>query len=76
MVVSTTGNMMTTSSSSRLWKLIQVEHVLAEFILQSTNNLPDYRLQSSSLAARMVSDNTDTIDMDRLVVIFYRAKLL
>ena len=68
MVVSCTGNMMTTSSSSRLWKLIQVEHILAEFILQSTNHLPDHRLQSSSLAARIISDNTQTINLDRLEV--------
>ena len=57
MVISSTGSMMTTSSSHRLWSLIQVEHILAEFILQSVKSLPDHRLFASSLAARLLMED-------------------
>ena len=67
MVISSTGNMLTTSSSHRLWDLIQVEHILAEFILQSVKTLPDHRLFASSLAARLLTeDKMEDIDMERL----------
>ena len=67
MVISGTDNLMTTSSSHRLWDLIQVEHVLAEFILQSVKTLPDHRLFASSLAARLLTeDRMEDIDMERL----------
>ena len=67
MVISGTGSLVTTSSSHRLWSLIQVEHIMAEFILQSVKSLPDHRLFASSLAARMLmEDKEEDIEMDRL----------
>ena len=67
MVTSVTGSLVTTSSSHRLWSLIQVEHVLAEFILQSVRSLPDHRLFASSLAARLLTeDKMEDIDMEKL----------
>ena len=68
MLVSSTGNMMTTSSSSRLWQLVQFDSVLVEFILAATKSLPDYRLQSAALATRLLLEETDNIDLQSVMV--------
>ena len=68
MLVSSTGNMMTTSSSSRLWQLVQFDSVLVEFILAATKSLPDYRLQSAALATRLLLEETDNIDLESVMV--------
>ena len=68
MLVSSTGNMMTTSSSSRLWQLVQFDSVLVEFILAATKSLPDYRLQSAALATRLLLEETDNIDLQSIMV--------
>ena len=68
MLVSSTGNMLTTSSSSRLWQLLQLDSVLVEFILAATKSLPDYRLQSASLASMLLLDQTDDIDLESVRV--------
>ena len=66
MVVSTNGTMFTTSSSSRLWKLLQLDQVLVQMILEVANNLPDYRLQTSALAARLLVDDVSGINLSEL----------
>ena len=68
MLVSSSGNMMTTSSSSRLWQLVQFDSVLVEFILAATKSLPDYRLQSAALATRLLLEETDNIDLESVMV--------
>ena len=68
MLVSSTGNMLTTSSSSRLWQLIQFDSVLVEFILAATKPLPDYRLQSACLASRLLLEQPDNIDLEAVRV--------
>ena len=68
MLVSSTGNMMTTSSSSRLWQLLQFDSVLVEFILAATKSLPDYRLQSACLASRLLLEQPDNIDLESVLV--------
>ena len=68
MVVSTNGTMFTTSSSSRLWQLVQFDSVLVEFILAATKSLPDYRLQSAALASRLLLEETDNIDLQSVMV--------
>ena len=73
MIVSGTGNMMITSSSHRLWSLIQIDHVLAEFILQSTKHLPDHRLFAASLTARLLRDNIENIDIHKIVEVIDKA---
>ena len=50
----------------------QVDHVLAQFILQSTKRLPDHRLLASALAARLLIHSeagaTDDGGLDTLAV--------
>ena len=68
MLVSSTGNMLTTSSSSRLWQLVQFDSLLVEFILAATKSLPDYRLQSAALASRLLLEPSDNIDLESVLV--------
>ena len=69
MIVSGTGHVQVTSSSARLWTLIQCDQVLAEFILQSVKHLQDHKLFSSSLAARLLTDdNFQSINMGKILV--------
>ena len=52
--------------------IYQVDHVLAQFILQSTKRLPDHRLLASALAARLLihseARGTDDGGLDTLAV--------
>ena len=66
MVVSSTGAMLTTTSSCRLWQLLQIEHVLVQFLLGATNTLPDYRLYSAALAARLLMEEVQDISLETL----------
>ena len=78
MVVSSTGNMITTTSSSRLWQLIQFDSVMVEFILAATKSLTDYRLQSAALATRLVLEDADKIDVElvRVMIHYYMYKTM
>lgn len=67
MIMSTSGSLITTSSSTRLWSLIQFEHPFAEFIIQASRNLADYKLYFASLVARLLQDDTRNIDQQEIV---------
>ena len=71
MVVSSTGNMITTTSSSRLWQLIQFDSVMVEFILAATKSLADYKLQSAALATRLVLEDTENIELESFRVMIH-----
>ena len=55
--------------------MFQVEHILAQFILQSTKHLPDHRLFASSLAARLLEDNVDIVDIELIIASVDRAAI-
>ena len=54
MVVSTSGALRTTSTSCRLWSLLQFDHPLAEFIMQAAGRVEDHGLLASSLTCRLL----------------------
>ena len=76
MLVSSTGNMLTTSSSARLWQLVQFDSVMVEFILAATKSLTDYRLQSAALATRLLLEETDNIDLEYVMVNKYNDTMI
>ena len=66
MIVSSNGTVVTTSSSTRLWQLLDLDQVVVQLILEASANLPDYRLQSSALAARLMMEEGDDVDIEEL----------
>ena len=67
MVTSTSGGLVTTSSSSRLWNLIQFDHPFAEFMIQASKNILDHKLYFASFAARLLKSDVNNIDKDKIV---------
>lgn len=73
MITSTSGALITTSSSSRLWNLIQFDHPFAEFVIQASKNIPDHKLYFASLATRLLKSDAGNIDREKVFEIIENA---
>ena len=59
MIVSTSGALRTTATSSRLWDLLQFDHLLVEFIIGAGKVLADHGLLCAALTARLLASGPD-----------------
>ena len=73
MITSTSGALVTTSSSSRLWNLIQFDHPFAEFVIQASKNIPDHKLYFASLSTRLLKSDSRNIDREKVLEIIENA---
>jgi len=73
MITSTSGALVTTSSSNRLWNLIEFDHPFAEFVIQASKNISDHKLYFASFATRLLKSNAKIIDHEKVVEIIEKA---